>query len=627
MKNLFDTAVILHQQGHLAKAEALYRQILRQIPHQSDTLNALGMLLYQTGKLDDAITLFRKAIQARSDMPHLYLNLAEAYRQGKNFEEAFRTIKKALKLQPDFPEASFSLASLYHDQNRLAEAIVGYKKVLQLSPNFLPAYNALGVALQEGGDLQGAENVLRQALLQQPHSPDINLNLANTLYKLNRKDESQELYLKCLQYDNANPQAHLGLAQLGLDSLIVSEKNDQEIELHLSLAAVQLANTPEFLTTMGIFKARRGLWESSNELLASALALKPTPDTAYQYACGKKFDTEDALLVSAIKKMQSAPRGVAAPDMALTHFSYGKMLNDLKRFSEAFVAYKAGNDLLNMEIGHDQDEVALKVERLIKVFSKDFIEKCSNPSAAAGERLIFIIGMPRSGTTLTEQVISSHPQILGAGELFGMAVLESKIPSLLSSSLGYPEAFAVASSKDVGRLANEYISELEGLFPGDYSRITDKLPVNFWRIGLIGMLFPSAYLIEVKRDPMDCCLSNYFQKYADGHSFAYDLGNLGHYYRQYEKLMAHWKEVFPGRIKTLQYENLIADPEYWSRWLIECIGLEWDDACLAPHKLERSVRTSSYWQVRQPIYKTSVQRWKNYEAHLAPLKEALGYQE
>jgi len=261
----------------------------------------------------------------------------------------------------------------------------------------------------------------------------------------------------------------------------------------------------------------------------------------------------------------------------------------------------------------------------MQVFTRDFIEK-NKFLGSDSEVPVFIVGMPRSGTTLTEQIISSHPQVMGAGEVVFWGRAPDAIPYTLGSMNEYPECVTEMSVPKAKGIADKYLELIRKIVGPDTQsqRITDKMPHNFVHLGLIAMLFPNARIIHCKRDVMDNCLSIFFQNFGGAHPYAYDLINLGHHHLEYQRLMAHWHEALPGRIFDLNYEDVITAPEYWSRRLIEHVGLEWDDACLSPHRLERTVKTASHWQVRQPIYKTSVQRWKNYEPHLGPLKELLG---
>lgn len=230
--------------------------------------------------------------------------------------------------------------------------------------------------------------------------------------------------------------------------------------------------------------------------------------------------------------------------------------------------------------------------------------------------------MPRSGTTLVEQILASHPEVFGAGELTDMQDLLRQLTETSATSLPYPECLTLIDGTVVARLADDYLARLRELSP-DAPRVTDKLPSNFWHLGIIAVLFPHARIIHCMRDPMDVCLSCYFQDFDGYQPFAYDLTDLGQYYTQYERVMAHWREVLPVPILDVRYEELIADTEYVARGMIAYCDLNWDEACLAFHETDRPVLTSSQWQVRLPAYTSSIGRWKHYDLHLGPLKRAV----
>ena len=258
---------------------------------------------------------------------------------------------------------------------------------------------------------------------------------------------------------------------------------------------------------------------------------------------------------------------------------------------------------------------------LMAAFSGAFFERAAGLGSGS-DRPVFIVGMPRSGTTLVEQIISSHPRAAGAGELPDIPWLIQRLPAELGSGAGYPGCVEALDRESVQRLAGSYLDRL-GLVSATTDRVTDKLPMNYMHLGLIAVLFPNAVIVHCKRDPMDTCLSCYFQNFSRDLGFCFDLEDLGFYYRHYETLMAFWAEVLPLCIHDVAYEDLVKNPEDVSRGLIEACGLEWDPRCLSPHKNRRPVKTASSWQVRQPLYKTSVARWKRYEKHLGPLKSSL----
>jgi tetratricopeptide (TPR) repeat protein len=623
MRELFQKAVQLHRQGNLVQAEAMYRTILRQMPKEAEVLNAIGMLLQQRGAANEAIASFRKALKSRPESEHISLNLAEAQRRSGLHVEARKTLDALLKRRPQMGEAWFCMGSLLHDQGQLEKAVECYRKTIKLAPSFLSARNSLGVALQEIGRLDEGIDELKEAIRLQPQSAEAHLNLANTYLRKRLKRLAEQHYRSCLAIAPGLPQAHLGLAQLGLEEGTVSDLTDEALAFHLQ-AAQTLASTPEYLYAAGMFEARKGKWDVAEGLLRQSLELRPDANTLYQYVHGKKFERPEPGIERMLAALleNSEPRNVEA--QALLQFSQGKMLNDLKRFEEAFAAYEEGNRLINATRTYDPAAVEAKIDRLIETFDSALLANWLDPSPSNTEKLVFVVGMPRSGTTLTEQILAAHPQVAGAGELPGLALLEIRLPEMLDASLPYPELVPNLDLPATQRIAESYLMDLDRQFPGAHQRLVDKSPVNFWHIGLIGVLFPRSKIIHVRRDPLDCCLSNYFQMFAEGQDFAFDLANLGHYYRCYERLMAHWKTVLPEMIMDVRYEELTADPEFWTRELVRFIGLEWSEACLNPHESQGSVKTASIWQVRQPIYKTSVQRWKHYEAHLEPLKLALG---
>jgi hypothetical protein len=267
---------------------------------------------------------------------------------------------------------------------------------------------------------------------------------------------------------------------------------------------------------------------------------------------------------------------------------------------------------------YDSTLFTAAVDRLIEVFTPELFAKLPRADVRGGERPLFIVGMPRSGTTLTEQILASHSQVVGGGELSVLLGLGMQIPD-------YPHGVRDLGAKALCGLAVKYLEKLDTVSAAS-PRVTDKLPFNFLHIGLIALLFPKAAVIHCRRDPVDNALSCFFTGFADQIQFANDLTTIGNYYLDYARLMRHWHAVLPGRIFDLQYEEVVADTERVVRALVAHCGLEWEDACLAFHRTERGVRTPSRWQVRQPMYGSSVARWKRYEKHLEPLLEVFGSQ-
>ena len=307
------------------------------------------------------------------------------------------------------------------------------------------------------------------------------------------------------------------------------------------------------------------------------------------------------------------------------NFALGKIYDDCEEWDKAFSYFHNGNKLVSRFKRFPQDDDQRNVDKRITYFNSERIKNL-NDFGVSQKLPILIIGMPRSGTTLVEDIMARHSKVGAAGEVSFWREADNNV---FGSKLDFDKNVFQLTKDTVGGIADNYVKKLKSHAHGDesYEYITDKMPHNFLWLGLIAGLFPDMPIIHCKRDPMDNCLSIYFQYFEAEHAYAYELKNLGFHYKQYERLMAHWHGVLPGRILDVNYEDVVADPEYWTRKMIKHVGLEWEDGCLEQQDTGRTVKTASIWQVRQPIYKTSVQRWKNYEKHLGPLKEALGYKD
>ena len=257
------------------------------------------------------------------------------------------------------------------------------------------------------------------------------------------------------------------------------------------------------------------------------------------------------------------------------------------------------------------------------MFTADFLKRARRADNAS-ELPVFIIGMPRSGTSLVEQILSSHPRIFGGGELKWVVDVVKETQDVIGSALPFPDCLNEASQKHCNTLAEHYLMKIAALSDGQSARVTDKMPANFWNLGLISLLFPKGRVIHCQRDPVDTCLSIYFQNFSEGHGFAYDLREIGKAYNLYLQMMEHWGKVLDYPILNINYEELVNNQESVTRRLLDFCDIAWDDKCLQFQDSERMVYTASSDQVRRPIYKSSLSRWKNYQAFLGPLIEELG---
>lgn len=489
--------------------------------------------------------------------------------QGK---DALPALHRATQLLPDDFEAHRNLGRALQDRGRLADAVACYRRTIEIEPRLPEVFLHLGNALFDLGRFEEAVAGYRSALTLKPDYPPALINLGKVLRSLGRAAEAEESCRKALEI---NPDFAPAIAFLGE---IHADKGEfEEGEIHFKRAISVEPTLPE--GWVGIARYRRmtasdGWWLASVQGLL-AKGLRPQHEIPLRFAVGKYFD-------------------------------------DLQEFDQAFISYQRANEMAKRYgpkyAGH---ELTQYVDQMILRFNKDWFSQTA-PYSTNSSRPVFIVGLPRCGSSLAEQILASHPAVFGAGELGFWS----------AASLTYSSAMRSGGNDEsvLSPLANEYLSLLEH-FSASALRVVDKMPVNFLNLGLIHTVFPNARIIHVRRSPIDTCLSIYFQHYATGFPYANDLENLVHFYGEYARMMRHWRSTFSdGVMMDLHYEGLIDDQEVWSRRMLEFIGLPWDPHCLDFHQTHRTVTTASKWQVRQKLNKSSVERWRNYERFLGPLR-------
>ena len=682
-RRLVAQALPLHQMGRLAEAEALYRQAQALDPEEPDAIHFLGLIAHQRGEHERAIELLEKAIAIDGRVASYHSNLGEAYRALGRLEQAVESHRKALALRPDLTAARFGLGTALLDRKDYAgaaaelalvlerdagdadarlnlgisllelgrgkEAIAHFEEVLKAKPDWAEALLNLGMALRVEGDLRRAYLTLARAIELAPALAEAHYQIGLALAGLERHEQAAQALYEAARLDPlmANAQLKLG------DVLRLLHRREDAIVAYERARELEPARA-EAPIGIGLAHLEGGDFEEARRWLASALALAPDSADAhfemghaYQlqgrfeeavgwhekairlepgHAAAHFYLAKDGKAGSSEVRRRELERVLAlstltAEQRISLNFALAKVEEDLGDYDSAFRAYAAGNELRKSRLPYRPEDFTAHVDRLIEVFSPGlFAEKAGLGSAS--ELPVYIVGMPRSGTTLVEQILASHPQVFGAGELDYMRQIASALPQRLGGE-SYPECVRRLDRARAEAIASEHLRRLASAAP-EAARITDKLPNNFARLGLIALLFPRARLIHCVRDALDTCLSCYCQEFAHGQPFAADLDHLGRYYRDYERLMRHWRSVLPSPILDVPYEALVADQEGWSRKLVDFLGLAWDERCLAFYEKERLVRTASFWQVRQPIYATSIGRWRHFARHLGPLFSALG---
>jgi len=502
----------------------------------------------------------------------------QLFRRGnKSFErgahsEAAALFEEAVALDSSLAEALNNLGSSLSFLGRYDEAEQYFRQAIAIKPNYSDAHGNLGNFLRLKADLVAAEVSLRRALKLRPTFTEARINLGLTLTFLGRLRDARACFAKVLKAAPRNTQALFGIGQV---------------------------------------TALEGRFEEAETTFKRIVDIDPKMTSAWASLAGtRKMTNADGEWFKNAEKL--AASDVHPLDEANLRFAVGKYFDDIGNFAPAFQNFKRGNELLKTAAGdYDRKGRSRLIDELIRVYTKEEISKIQIPGSASSKP-VFVVGMPRSGTSLAEQIIASHPAAYGAGELHFWAALIAKEAGLTRGILSEPAR---------AKVAEEYLRILEAS-SANASRVIDKAPVNSDFLGLIYSVFPNARVIYMQRDPIDTCLSCYFQQFLLGLDFTFDLSDLAHYYREHRRMMVHWRKVLPpGFILDVPYEELVSDQETWSRKMLDFIGLEWNPRVLEFHTNQRQVVTASAWQVRQKIYRSSVARWRNYEQFIGPLKD------
>jgi tetratricopeptide (TPR) repeat protein len=575
---LLQTALTFHQAGDFQQAQTLYLSITNKYPNYPDAIYLLGMLANQTGQYDLAIDSFKKTININPNFIEAYNNLGNTLQITGRINEAVICLKKAIDIKPDFVEAHYNLGNSLQTLGQFEEAITHYKHALIIKPDFAEAHYNLGNSLQTLGQFEEAITHYKQVLIINPRSTETLNNLGMALQQLGRQEESISYYEQALAINPNYAEAHnnLGIPLQDLNRL-----------------------------------------EDAAAHYEKALTIKPNYARAHLHLSKIKPDLQQASIIENHLKSHS----ISDEDAMDYHYALGNISSDNKSYSKEFEHYLIGNTIKRKLIDYDAQKNTDFVNSLIENFSKNYFQEKAG-FGNNSELPVFILGMPRSGTTLVEQIISNHPHVYGAGELVHLHNTVDAISKNIDSSTSYPGCISLFSETMVNEYSNEYLEILKN-YSQVSTRISDKTPSNFFRIGIIKTLFPKARIIHCQRNALDTCISIFLNNFSRGNEYSFDLTEIGKYYLDYERLMLHWHTLFPSEIYDVQYEELISNQNEISQQLINYLGLEWDDACLDFHKNKRAVKTASNLQVRQPIYNNSVERWKRYEEHLQPLISVL----
>ena len=636
----------LLQGGHYAELESAAAEVLEAKPRSALLWQLLGVARARQDK--DPLPALRMAVQRAPEDAAAHLNLGNALARLKQLDEAATSYRRALEIDGGFAEAHNNLGALWLERGRADEALRSCQLALRIRPYFAPAHQNLGKALVRLGRFDEAVRSCRSAIALDPEFAEAHNSLGNALLGLAQTQEAIAAFQRALEINPDLAAAHANLARalrsLGrLEDAVVAFRRALALEPDLVLAHTELATAlrlqrrsdeaeqschnalqlyPDCAAAFVVLAELRsdaGRFAEAEEFFRRATAIDPASAEAWAgLARLRRMTPADGAWLTATQRL--VEQGMPPQRELLLRYAIGKYFDDVGDFEHAFSNYQRANELAtDCAPPHERGGLSRTIDLIIRSYDSRWVQR-QRDTVQRSARPVFIVGMLRSGTTLAEQVLASHPQVHGAGELTFWS--EAGAAALSSALAAHPPAVETsdAALADLGKC---YLEALRLLSP-DALRVVDKLPTNFLFLGLIHAALPGARIIHLRRHPIDTCLSIYFQHFEAANTYTNDLGDLAHYYGEYRRLMAHWRSVLPRDvILEVPYEGLVADLPSWARRMLEFIGVPWDTRCLEFDRTARPVVTASKWQVRQKLFASSVGRWRHYERFVTPLMSLL----
>ncbi len=606
-------AALLHQ-DKIPESIATLEMLLARVPSFDDARVDLARAYRSDGRAARAREEVRRVLERKPHHHCAWLAYGDCLVDLEQYADARIAFERARLIDPERQRIEKATAALAADDRKTSEQI--FREILRENPSHVAALcglAGLSLAADKGAD---AERLLRHALKQSAQSPLAWRGLGQALLALGRLEEAQTAARHLLKVEPENPQSWITIASVSTRLL----RQEEALEAYEQAARLK---PEEVRLRMSIGHIYKTLGRRNDSEAAYKAALGMDPETAEAYwslADLKNYSFSDSEIAAMEQLLTNG--GIERPKAAQLNFALGKAFEQRRNYENAFAHYARGNALRRLDAPFDIEHFEHRTARIRAFFNEAFFADCTgsgDPSAAP----IFIVGLPRSGSTLIEQILASHSRVEGTMELPNIISITHQFDDMTANRDGYPETVRGAPAGLLCALGGRYLDETAPLRAGR-EHFTDKLPNNFSHIGLIHAMLPNATVIDARRHPMDSCFSTFKQHFAEGQTFSYDLGDLGRYYRCYLSLMDHWDAVLPGKVLHIQYEDLVRDTETNIRRLLDHCRLPFESACLSFHQTRRSVRTASAEQVRQPIYSSGVGHWRHFEKELQPLRRALG---
>jgi tetratricopeptide (TPR) repeat protein len=640
----------LLEKGQFAEALADAETLRNQVPENRDVWYVIAVSLRYLRRIPDALTTLAQFEQLHPNFSRLFQERGHCHVALKEAEPAIEAFLRAVNINPALPASWNALKILFKMTGRAADADLAGQHVARLA--ILPADVITATGLFSDGEIIAAEQLIRQFLLRHGDHVEGMRLLAKIGMKLDVYDDPELLLEHALLLA---PDYHAMRYDYVL-ALLARHKHVQALEQIQRLLGVEprnrayrithatvcvgvgrheqaiaeyreiLAETPRAADVhLSVAHALKTLGRQSEAVASyrTAFELRPSFGDAYWSLANLKtyrFAVED---IARMREQERMP-GIGAEDRYHLCFALGKALEDRGDYAESFGYYRRGNALKKAELRFKIEPIERNARLQAGVCTREFFAARRGQGCDSGEP-IFIVGLPRSGSTLLEQILASHSQVEGTTELPNIlrfvAELQGRDPD--THEPRYPAILERLTAADLRTLGEKYLADTR-VYRSGTPRFIDKMPNNFRHIGLIHLILPNARIIDARREPMACCFSNFKQLFASGQEFTYDIEDIARYYRSYVQLMRHWDDALPGKVLRIQYEDVVADLEGNVRGILDFCGLSFEPACLEFHKTERSVRTASSEQVRRPIFREGVDQWRHFEPWLGALRSALG---